>query len=161
MPKGIFIPLDQEQPLEVRDFAGLSDYQSAVEGLIEPMDLDRPDSTLYVNEEGKLVRLEQNRRATLILWLHNSRYRGADIILGNAVLIGQPDEEGDTQDVPEDLINLLFKTETFKIEVNTLDDLNAWNGNLARYESWTDAYAAGLSLATRWFAVNHVRVVPA
>lgn len=40
MPKGIYIPADDSAPLEVRDFAGLVDYQAAVEGWIEPVDID-------------------------------------------------------------------------------------------------------------------------
>jgi hypothetical protein len=161
MAKGIFIPADEDRPLEIRNFDGLSDYQTAVGGLIEPMNLDRPSSTLYLNEEGKLIGLPKNRRSTLLLWLHNTRWRGADVLKGDAVLIGSPDDDGETQDVPDELVTLLLHTETYKVEVNTIDDLNTWNGNQMRYGDWQEAYAAGLSLAGRWFAVNHVRVVPA
>ena len=161
MVKGIFVPADEEQPLEVRDFNGLSDYQAAVSGLIEPMQLERPSASLFLNEEGKLMGLPKNRRSTLLLWLHNTRWRGADVLKGDAVVVGEPDGNGETQDVPDELVTLLLHTETYKVEVNTIDDLNAWNGNQMRYEDWQEAYAAGLSLAGRWFAVNHVRVVPA
>ncbi len=161
MVKGIFIPTDDEQPLEIREFDGLHDYQQAVGGLIEAMDIDRPSATLFINEEGKIHGLERNRRATLILWLHLTRWRGADVLAGDVVVIGQPDDEGETQDVPQELVDLLFNTENYKVEVNTLDDLTAWNGNQRRYSDWMQAYMAGLSLADRWYAVNHVRVVPA
>lgn len=50
----------------------------------------------------------------LPLWCHNDRYRGMDAIAGDVVLAGRPDDEGDSQGCPDELIDLLFNTSTYK-----------------------------------------------
>lgn len=161
MVKALFIPVDEDLPLEIREFASLKDYQEAVGGNIEVLDIDRPAATIFINEEGKNLHLDTNRRATMLLWLHLSRFRGMDVLAGDVVVAGQPDEEGDTQDVPQELLDLLFNTTNYKVEVTTISEPNTWSGNQARYDSWLKAYMAGLSLAERWAMVDNVRVVAA
>lgn len=60
MPKGIYIPADQEAPLERRELTGLEDYQTAVSGYIEAVDLPKAGATLFVNEERLLRKLPFN-----------------------------------------------------------------------------------------------------
>ncbi|MCB8045015.1 DUF3846 domain-containing protein [Microbacterium oxydans] len=57
MVQGIVIPADAESPLWRRDFARLEDYQAAVGGWIEAVDLLDFGVTIYVNEEGRLRHL--------------------------------------------------------------------------------------------------------
>jgi hypothetical protein len=163
MPWGIYIPTDQEAPMEFRLFGQLRDYQEAVEGLIEPIDLILPtEATMYVDEEGRLKRASYNARATFIVMAHNPAYlfAGANI-LGPVVIIGPPDEDGEAQDVPAEFVDLLLKTAEYKVEVQTVDDAEAWNGNARRFTDLLAAYEHGINLAHRWFAVERVRIVPA
>lgn len=39
MVKGIYVPIDESEPLEQREFATLDDYQVAVDGWIEAVDV--------------------------------------------------------------------------------------------------------------------------
>ncbi|GAA3322680.1 DUF3846 domain-containing protein [Paeniglutamicibacter sulfureus] len=110
MVKGIFFPAGEQYDIEVRKYEKLIDYQGDVDGLIEASDIARPDATIFSNEEGLLRRLDINRRASLVLWLHNSRNRGHTALRGDVVIIGRPDADGATQDVPDELIELLFNT---------------------------------------------------
>lgn len=161
MPVGILIPVSEAEPIVRQDFRGLEDYQAAVGGNIEAIDFVNPAASFFVNEEGKLIRLEMNRRATLMLWLHNPAFRGQDVIMGPAVLIGQPDSEGDTTDAPQELDDLIFDTISYRVMVETIGEPDNWVGNQARYDNWVDAYNAALSLAERWTLVNQVKVIPA
>ncbi|MCO4274304.1 DUF3846 domain-containing protein [Pseudarthrobacter sp. HLT3-5] len=161
MIHAILVPADEERPLYKVAIEGLTGLQAAVGGLIEVMDIDRPDATLILNEEGKVMGLPMNRRATLLLWVHLTRWRGHDALAGDVLIVGRPDDEGNMQDVPRELVELLFKTKVYKYEVTTVSDLDVWNGNQRRYEDWVTAYNDGLALASRWFAVNDVRIVPA
>lgn len=163
MPKGIVIPADPEAPMEVRDFSGLADYQEAVGGLIEPVDLVAPaPATLYVDEEGRLKQANFNARATFIAMVHNPAYLFTGcMFLGDAVLVGAPDDEGETQDLPDEFEQLLLNTSLYKILVQTADDGEAWNGNLSRFEDLHSAYESAIALAHRWLAVERVKVVPA
>lgn len=52
----------------------------------------------YLDEEGKLKRLEPNWRAT---WLAMRLGWRGDVLVGPVVFVGPPDAEGDDTDVPE------------------------------------------------------------
>ncbi|WP_425471533.1 DUF3846 domain-containing protein [Sinomonas susongensis] len=69
------IPAEESQPIELIDVDGLADMQKGVGGYIEVLAIDRPDATLVINEDGKSVGLPLNRRATLALWTHLTRWR--------------------------------------------------------------------------------------
>jgi hypothetical protein len=161
MPSGIVIPVSESEPIVRRDFGEFTDYQEVIGGYFQPVELLTPEATIYVDDEGKLKGLEVNRRATLLVWMHNPAFRERDVICGPAVLIGAPDDEGDTQDVPQSLDDLLFDTLAYKVEVQTVDNKDAWNTNSKRYTDWVEAYNAALRLAASWMAVEQVRVVPA
>lgn len=163
MPKGIVIPVLESEPMYIREFDSLNDYQVVIGGYIEPVDLTVPNpATMYVDEEGLLKQKEGNARATLLLMLHNPAYlfTGA-LIVGTTVIVGPPDDEGDTLNVPDYFATLLIETHEYKVEVQTADDPYAWNGNQRRFERWEEAAEHGISLARRWMAVERVRVVAA
>ena len=66
--------------------------QDAVDGWVQVVDLS-PKLSIWVNEEGKMNGLPYNDIATAI---YQDRFGAVDIIVGNAVLTGGTDEEGDT-----------------------------------------------------------------
>ena len=78
----------------VVDIAGneLKTLQGLVGGWIQAVDL-KPNLTLWVNEEGKMVGLPVNGFATE-MW--DSVYGATDVIVGTAVFTGGTDDEGDT-----------------------------------------------------------------
>jgi|SRR5699024_6880298 len=73
----------------------LDALQHLVEGYIEPVDINE-DLSIFVNEEGKLEGLPYNPRATD---LFDGNLMPGDYIAGTAVLIGQPDDNGDATSV--------------------------------------------------------------
>lgn len=161
MVKVIVIPQDEEQPLDVREVNGLGDMQAIVGGLIEPIDIDRPSATIMVNEEGLILDLPVNRRASLLLWVGNSRYRGLSAVRGDAFVIGLPDDEGDSTDVPEELENLLTKVTEFKYLVTVIGDPDTWCGNQRRFTDVWDTHNAALIKASQWALCDEVKIVPA
>jgi hypothetical protein len=161
MITAIVIPDDQSEPirLEQLDEHDLDSYQRLVGGSIEIINLERPASTLYLNDEGKLLGLPLNQRATALLWTHNSAFRGQDVIMGPAFIVGPPDEEGHDEDVPPELVELLLETKRYCVQVQTHDD-HRWHGNELVFTDWFEAYAYGGKLAQRWSLVEEVRVIP-
>ena len=65
MSMGIVIPSGDTLPLEEREFTGLGDYQAAVGGFIAPVDIEDRGITVYVNDEGIVMGLPINARATI------------------------------------------------------------------------------------------------
>jgi hypothetical protein len=75
------------------DSLSLSVLQESVGGYIQAVDIDN-ETTMWVNEEGKLNQLPHNPIAQ-IFW--NATYgQGTDYIVGDIVLTGGADENGET-----------------------------------------------------------------
>jgi hypothetical protein len=91
----------------VEDFS-LSNFQEIVGGWVQAVDLDE-DVTLWANEEGKLNGLPINEFATAI-W-ESVFGVGTDIIVGDVILTGGADSEGETKGLEslfiKDLVELL------------------------------------------------------
>lgn len=85
-----------DESLEVVDLdsteGSLEVLQNAVDGWVEAVDIN-DTLTMWCNEEGKLDGLPFNGIAT---GLFQARFGKVDIIMGNAVLTGGVDDEGDT-----------------------------------------------------------------
>jgi hypothetical protein len=157
----IQIPVDEERPLYKVAIDGLKAMQEAVGGYIEIVDLTPLNASLVVNEEGKLMRVNINRRATLLFWLLFPSIRGRDVIVGDALIVGYPDSQGNTTDAPKAVVDLLFETKSYKAEFQTFDDANKFNGNMRRFEDYFEACNYALLKAQSWTAVERTRVVPA
>lgn len=71
----------------------LDALQGAVGGWVQAVDLSG-SLTLWVNEEGKMIGLPHNPYAQR-LW-DDAYGKGTDYIVGNAVLTGGADEDGNT-----------------------------------------------------------------
>jgi hypothetical protein len=79
----------------------LDALQAAVGGWVQAVDLT-DTLTLWVNEEGKMVGLPYNPYAQA-LW--NDTYgRGTDYLVGNAVITGGTDEDGETLGLDDESI---------------------------------------------------------
>lgn len=81
------------------EISSLEDLQAAVGGLVQVVDttIEGHPVDIWLNEEGKLLGLRYNLVATY-LW---RPYRGLDHIVGDVVLTGGPDREGNRTDLPE------------------------------------------------------------
>ncbi len=161
MIHAIQIPVEEERPLYKVAIENLAGMQAAVGGYIEILDLGPLTASLVVNEEGKLEKLAINRRATLLFWMLFPSIRGRDVILGDVLIVGYPDKQGNTTDAPKEVFELLFDTRSYKAEFQTFDDKNKFNGNLMRFESYFDACNYAITKSQRWTAVERTRVVPA
>lgn len=158
MTKGIYLPADELAPLEVREFADFMDYQSAVGGLFDVVDLPDLNATIYVNDEGLVIGLPMNARATNLWWMCVPAARNASILVGDAVIIGMPDDEGADTDIPDELLRALTFNGQFRIEVQLRDDPQ-WYTNVASYPSyWAAAEWAGV-LREHWTQAEHLRIV--
>lgn len=161
MATGVIIPADIESAVRQQQFNDLHDYQAAVGGLIEAIDLDHPPMSFFANEEAKLIGLPINQRATALWWLHVPAVYGIDFLAGDVVLIGRPDEEGDTQSAPDEFVRLLLEPTTYRVQVQTADSGNAWSGNGRRFDSYFAAATYAIDLNHRWTQVTAARVVAA
>ena len=161
MITAIVIPADPNEPIRLEEIerSDLAAYRRLVDGNIELVTLERPPASLYFNEEGKLVDLPLNPRATALLWVHNSAFRQRDSIMGDAFILGPPDRQSYDTTAPEELVRLLLHTERYRVLVQNEGD-EQFYGQLRTFDSWFEAYAQGITLATRrWSQVEEIQVV--
>jgi hypothetical protein len=135
----------------------LDDRQQLVGGLIEPIDLTQPPARMYVNEEGKMLGLPVNRRATLLAWAHNRAIRYHDVIVGDAFLVGRVEHGRDTP-VSDEFVETLFEATRFRAEVLARGH-EEWREQGAIFDSWIRAYDYALRLGRDTDRVADVRVV--
>lgn len=106
----LVVPADEEQAPFVKE---LKDYdyrkgQEIVGGLIQPVDIDAQDCTVWCNEEGHPLGLPLNRRATAYLYAFAPEHRGFNVLMGDCYISGLPDDDGDTTSVPELVVGTIL-----------------------------------------------------
>lgn len=122
--KVLYIPADPSFALEKRTVTDVETMSALVGGHLETVTLDDPPGVMYVNEEGKLQNLPLNQRATELVQRHNPALK--DVIVGNAFVCGQPDENGDDTDCPEAYIG---RTITIRELINPTAVAWRWDHN--------------------------------
>ena len=113
MVKGLWLPSGADSPIEEHDFTALANYQTAVGGWIEAVDIPALSITLFVNEEGLLRHLPLNSRATFLWWFHVPTVRQSAMLVGDAVVVGLPNPEGDSTDAPNGAVALLTQPSSY------------------------------------------------
>lgn len=107
MPKGAVLYPDGTY--EEKDFNGLKDMQGAVNGLIEIVHMYDyyGDEVLtgYVNEEGILLELPLNTVASALSFMFGNN----PMMLGNMIVLGKDDGEGNDTDIPQDILAFIKK----------------------------------------------------
>lgn len=157
---GVHIPADESQLPRRVEFqkSDLEAMQSYVGGLIEPIDFDDVDATMWCHEEALMRREELNRRASLLLWVYNRSFRFTTPVLGDVLITGRIEKE--IGSIPLPLIELLFFHNSYATEFKLIGQ-EEWASNRARYDSWIPACNAALRKHQEWLLVEDIRVLPA
>lgn len=158
MVLGLVIPAEASAPIESRDLDHLKDYQAAVGGLIEPVDIPALGITVYVNEEGLLRQLPLNSRATFMWWYHVPTSRHYAMLVGDAVVVGRANQSGVDTDVPADVIELFQLDARFAIEARPLTG-KRWNRDERTY-GYVDVVVWAMLMVERSAGQLEVRIVP-
>ena len=88
------ISITTDNIVEVKEVESI-EYETlstAVNGMIELVSISE-DIDMWLNEEGKLIGLEPNVIATMLFYKAFSQF---DIVMGNVIITGGSDDEGNT-----------------------------------------------------------------
>ena len=138
MVQAIVIPAKDSEPIEPKDFRKLENYRAEAGGWIEQVDLPNIGVTLVVNENGIAEGLPFNRRATFFWWFHEPRAHGRARLLGDVVLVGVPDDDGDLTDVPASIAELLLDPGEFAVEARRTEE-DEWRSEPSLHPSYVEA----------------------
>ncbi|MBZ4488089.1 DUF3846 domain-containing protein [Microbacterium sp. cx-55] len=130
MVRGILIPAAEQRDPELRSFAMLEDYQAAVGGWIEAVDVPGLGVTMYVNEMGLIRGLPFNRRATFLWWYHLPSVRNQARLAGDAILVGWPDPEGNNTDAPREVERHVLGGGFHRVQLRD-EGMEEWRDDLA------------------------------
>ena len=107
MVRALRIPTEPDDPITELEVFQLEDYQAAVGGWIEPVDIPELGVTMYVHEEGLVLGLPFNSRAAFLWWYFVPEARQKAMLVGPALVVGQPDRNGDSTDIPARVAEML------------------------------------------------------
>ncbi|WZH35587.1 MAG: DUF3846 domain-containing protein [Microbacterium enclense] len=114
MVQGIIIPADNTASLRAVRLDSLEDFQRAVGGWIEAVDIPDLGVTMYVNEEGLIRDLPFNRRATFLWRFHVPQASDARLV-GDVAVVGLTDDEGENGELPEELRSRLIEPGIYRV----------------------------------------------
>lgn len=161
MITAIVIPADLDKPVRQQQLnrTDLDAYRQIVGGNLQLVHFVEPSAAMYFNEDGKAEGLALNHRATALLWVHNSAFRGRDVVVGPAFIVGPSNRHGHDTSAPDDLVELLFNTERYYVQVRTGEGEGWWDDDVV-VTDWFAAYQDALDLAMRSMLNQPVRVIP-
>jgi hypothetical protein len=91
--------------IEHTTLSSYDDYNKAVGGWIEALQLG-PNASGYINEEGKLIGLPRNDKATKLCHARKSIFP-TDFIVGPLLVVGPLDSEGNDTDLSDEVAKVI------------------------------------------------------
>ena len=137
MVKSIVIPHDPARSPRLRHLATATEFQAAVDGWLELIEMPALGVTVYVNEAARREHAPINCRAMAIWWLYTADPTEYPIFLGDVVLTGIGDSE-QTGDVPDRIVRDIFEAHEFVVQVQP-HGVGAWHDTFARFTNVFDA----------------------
>ena len=159
---GILIPVDEYDAVHIVKFqqGDIRFMQSCVGGTFDVIDTTSPALSLWINDEGRILRLRPNMRATHLLWCVDSRWRSLNFLAGSVLVTGQPDEEGNTTSVPVEFVRLVFDVPDYRVE-ERLTDSDTWRATREVFTDFFSALDVAVEKAIGDPLVCDIRIVPA
>ena len=157
--RALRIPADQDESITHLEVHQLEDYQAAVGGWIEPVDIAELGITIYVHEEGLVLALPFNPRATFLWWYFVPEARQKAMLVGPALIVGLPDQRGESTNVPDGTARLLTESGRWRVEAKVTGEPD-WMQIPATYADYFEALVWAMVTLERWTTAEDVRVVP-
>jgi len=157
--KALVIPADDERDMYVVDLEQESSYQmrEIIGGWFAASEGREVPITLWYHDEGKILDLPMNNRATCVWWSADRRFLRFDYMAGDVIITGLADDDGETQGCPDDFLGLVSKTEgcSFSIHAHHQVVVSTFRG------SYMDALTNAVILAQNSAIVDGIKVFAA
>lgn len=111
MKKAVIITTNNEI-IERESQWDYQELQDAVGGWITSLSFGDNNFSAYINDEGKIMDLSENKIATALWYDSGARVMLGDYIAGNVVFVGNVDANGDDRSVPDNFFELAIKYKT-------------------------------------------------
>lgn len=108
MTRGLIVHMDGTAEVFNHEL-NYRELNQVVDGYIEAVNFGKKPYFCYCNEEGKIIKLQQNRVATNLWYNSGQTILIGDYLAGTVIFFGHPDDEGNETDFPQELIDDLAK----------------------------------------------------
>ena len=130
MVKSIVIPHDPARSPRLRELADAGDFQAAVGGWLEPIEMPSLGVTVYVNEAAHREHHPINCRAMVLWWLYSADPMQYPVFLGDVVLTGTGVDEDEA--LLEQIVRDVFEEREFVVQVMP-HGRGPWQDSFARF----------------------------
>lgn len=100
-----------------------------------------------------------NSRAAFLWWYFVPEARQKAMLVGPALVVGLPDRNGDSTDIPARVVDMIGRPGVWRVEVKTHGDPK-WYRNQAVYDDYFEAVVWAMVTLERWTQAEDTRVVP-
>lgn len=156
--RALRIPTDESEPITALEVFQLEDYQAAVGGWIEPVDIPTLGVTIYVHEDGLMLNLPFNARATFLWWHSVPAARQKAMLVGPVLVVGLPDRNGDSTSVPVGVTTMLTEPSPWRVEAH-VPGIQEWYASQQTHGDYLEALMYAMVVLEHWEEVDDVRVV--
>ena len=100
MPKGIVIRADMKAQPEFSDFDNRADLEAVAGSPLKVVPIPQLEVAVVANAHGNQEGLPVNTYATLLWWFWVPALRRKVVLLGDVVVVGEPDPDGQPTNIP-------------------------------------------------------------
>ncbi|MFI2837591.1 DUF3846 domain-containing protein [Mycolicibacterium sp. PDY-3] len=154
--KTLVIPADEDQDMYVLELeqGDTNKMREVIGGWFGASEGQQIPVAFWYHDEGKIINLPQNDRATLMWWASDKRFWNFDYLAGDVLVTGMADGEGNTLTCPDEFLDLALKTDGvgFRISAGLNTVTSQFRG------SYIDVLVMAVTLATNNGAVTGFEV---
>lgn len=159
MPKGIVIRADMKAPPEFRDFDNRADLQAVAGSPLKVVPIPQLEVVVVANAEGNQRQLPVNTYATLLWWFWEPALRRKVVLLGDVVVVGEPDPDGQPTNIPAPFAGNVLSQHGHSIKLKVTGE-KGWYRTDTVANNYFAAIVLAFELLDNWPEAEAARIAP-
>lgn len=159
MPKGIVIRADMKASPEFRDFGNRADLEAVAGAPVKVVPIPQLEVVVIANARGNHHQLPVNTYATLLWWFWAPVLRRKVVLLGDVVLIGEPDPDGQPTNIPASFAGDVLSQHGHRVKLKVTGE-KGWYRTETVAKNYFDAIVVAFDLLDNWPEAVAARIVP-
>lgn len=159
MPKGIVIRADMKAQPEFRDFDNRADLEAVAGAPLKVVPIPQLEVVVVANAEGNRRGLPVNTYATLLWWFWAPAIRRQVVLLGDVIVVGEPDPDGQPTNIPASFASGVLSQHGHSVTLKVTGEKD-WYRTEAAANNYFDAIVLAFDLLDNWPEAEAARIVP-
>ncbi|QXT64195.1 hypothetical protein [Tessaracoccus palaemonis] len=159
MPKGIVIRADMKAPPEFHDFNIIADLEDVTGYPLKTVPIPTLGVVAVANAQGNKRKLPVNTYATLLWWFWVPALRRQVVLLGDIVLLGEPDPDGQPTNVPAPFAGYVLSQNGHRVQLKVTGEKD-WYRTATIAPNYFDAIVLAFELLDNLPGAEAAQIVP-